>query len=215
MNQIRVNGKEIKTKTKVTFLGIIFDSRLTWEEHIKFIQEKCKKRLNLMRSLAGSDWRASKNCQLIVYRTLIRPILDYGSIAYDSAARTHKDHLQVIQNKTLRLCCGAFKSTAASALQVDCGEPPLALRRKKLQLEYATKIKLQKNHPNENLLQDHWTKHYGSFKSGEELWTVRLADTIEKINVKQSEQFQSPPYDQVDINMDTNFINERKMETPE
>ncbi len=51
-----------------------------------------------------------------MYIALIRSELDYGSIVYDSAA------------KALRLCCGAFKTTPVSALQVEVGEMPLQIR---------------------------------------------------------------------------------------
>jgi hypothetical protein len=33
--------------------------------------------------------------------------------------------------------------------------------------------------------------------------------------VKQSEHFQSPPWNQVEVNIDINFINERKLDTSE
>lgn len=215
MKPITINGKEIKTEQKVKFLGMIFDDRITWEEHVKYIASKCKKRLNLMRCLSGTKWGANKKCQLTIYRTLIRSILDYGSVAYDSAAQTHKDQLQTIQNTALRVCCGAFKSTAAASLQVDCGEMPLALRRKKLQLGYATKIKSDINHPNKNLLLDHWTKHYGSFKKGTELWTDRLANIIEEINVTPTEEHVSAPWEEMNISIDTELVKLRKTEQSE
>ena len=212
---IMINEKEIKTESKVKFLGMMFDEKLTWEHHIKYIVDKCKKRLNLMRCLAGTKWGASKKCQLILYRTLIRSILDYGCIAYDSTAKIHKKQLQTVQNTALRLCCGAFRSTAASALQVDCGEMPLDLRRKKLQLEYAINIKLQNDHPNKEILHEHWTKSYGKFKKDEELWTTRLADTIERINVKQIEEEDNPPWQEFDITINTELAKERKLEFQE
>ena len=100
---------------------MIFDAKLTWEEHIKYIVTKCKKRLNLMRSLAGTSWGASKKCQLMIYRALIRSVIEYGSIAYESAAKSYKDSLQTTQNQALRIACGAIRGTPATALQVDCG----------------------------------------------------------------------------------------------
>ncbi len=62
-----------------------------------------------------------------IYIALIRSVLDYGSIVYDSAAKTLLK-LDVIQAQALRLCCGAFKTTPVSALQVEVGEMPLQIR---------------------------------------------------------------------------------------
>ncbi len=62
-----------------------------------------------------------------IYIALIRSVLDYGSIVYDSAAKTLLK-FDVIQAQALRLCCGAFKTTPVSALQVEVGEMPLQIR---------------------------------------------------------------------------------------
>src|SRR6218665_2159425 len=45
----------------VKFLGVIFDRHLTWSEHIQYVTDRCRKRLNLMRAMAGSHWRASRD----------------------------------------------------------------------------------------------------------------------------------------------------------
>src|SRR5206468_10095883 len=57
---LTLNGQAIKTENKVKFLGVWFDSRLQWNVHVDYIVTKCKKRLNLMRSLTGMHWGASK-----------------------------------------------------------------------------------------------------------------------------------------------------------
>ena len=54
--------------------------------------------------------------------------------------------LDPIQNQALRLCLGAFRTTPVESLQVEANEPSLALRKKKLALQYA--IKLQSNPSN-------------------------------------------------------------------
>jgi len=113
---LMLSNHSVKIKNKVKFLGLIFNSKLNWKEHIQYIEQKCKKRLNLMRAVAGSTWGANKKTLLIIYRTLIWSIMDYGSIAYNSALETTKNRLDVIQHKTLRIACGAFCSTSASAI---------------------------------------------------------------------------------------------------
>jgi ribonuclease HI len=137
----------IAWKKEVKFLGVIFDERLNWGSHINYIADRCKKRLNLMRCLSGTSWGASKTCLMIIYKCLIRSVLDYGCSAYNNASDTIKDKLDKIQAQALRICCGAMKCTAISALQVECGEPPLAIRRQTLQNKYCIKIKAIKNHP--------------------------------------------------------------------
>jgi len=90
---------------------------------------RCSKILNLLEALAGKRWGTSKDVLLIAYKALIRSVIDYGCTAYDTACDATKARLEVIQSKALRICCGSMVGTPISALQVECGQPPLALRR--------------------------------------------------------------------------------------
>src|SRR2546425_12377147 len=51
--------------------------------------------------------------------------------------------------------------TALEALQNECGELPLALRRRRQQLRYSIKILSTPDHPTSSVLRDHWANHYG------------------------------------------------------
>ena len=120
-----MNGIPIKFEKEVKFLGLIFDHKLTWDAHINYIVTKCKTRLNLMRSVSGTHWGASKQTQLTIYRALIRSVIDYACSAYDSASVTAKAKLEVIQSTALRICCGAMKCTPNAAVQGEMGEKPV------------------------------------------------------------------------------------------
>ena len=45
---------------EVKFLGMIFDSKLTWAKHIDDLELKVKKSLNLLKVISGFDWGADK-----------------------------------------------------------------------------------------------------------------------------------------------------------
>ena len=55
--------------------------------------------------------------------------------------------LDSIQNLSLRLCLGAFRTSPIESLQVDAKEPPLGTRRNKLAVQYAIKIKSNPTNP--------------------------------------------------------------------
>jgi hypothetical protein len=132
---LNINGINLKVESKVKFLGMIFDQKLNWNKHVKFIEKKCKSRLNLMTSLTGTGWGSNKSSLLSIYRALIRSLLDYGAVALDSAPPSTKARLDTIQTKALKIACGAMRGTALSALQNECGEMPLGLRRRNQQLQ--------------------------------------------------------------------------------
>lgn len=161
---ITLNNQSIKIQSEAKFLGVIFDSRLTWRPHMEYIITKCKKRINLMRAVSGYKWGASKKALLAIYRALIRPILDYGDIAYSTASKSQLKKLATIQSEALRLACGAAKGTPIIALQNECGEMPLHLRCLQNSLKIGTKIISTKNHPTMEAMTDHWSNHYGKQK---------------------------------------------------
>ena len=98
---------------------MIFDFRLSWKDHVQYVVDKCNKRINLLKVLAGFRWGADKETMLIVFRGLIRPCMEYGSEVYDSTCKTHKDKLDRIQFQHLCICSGVLPCTPVAALQVD------------------------------------------------------------------------------------------------
>ena len=146
MNLI-IKDTKITLEKSAKFLGVVFDSKLTWKEHIEYIVKRCQKRLNLMRMISGQNWGASKKTLLMIYRSLIRAVLDYGSIVYDTTADHLLKKLDSVQYQALKIATGAILGAALCDLQVDTGELPLSLRRRELQLKYGIKVKFQPDHP--------------------------------------------------------------------
>lgn len=133
---LNLYGRKLEQVNVVRFLGNIFDEKLSWRQHIESVQDKCKKVNNLLRCLAGQEWRAARGSLIRVYQALMRSSLDYGSAAYLAAAQTDLNKLDREEAQALRTCCGAIRSFPVNALQVETGELPLRLRRIKLMLAY-------------------------------------------------------------------------------
>jgi len=53
-------------------LGLWFDNRCTWKIHIKHLETKCKKVINLLRAVAGCDWGADRQSLINIYRACMR-----------------------------------------------------------------------------------------------------------------------------------------------
>jgi hypothetical protein len=162
-----------------------------------------------MRMLTGTKWGASKKSLLKIYRSLIRSILDYGSVAYDSAAQTHKTKLDSIQYRALMICTGAIRGTAASALQNECGEMPLSIRRNKQQIQFAIKIKATQNHQSEKVLKDHWTRHHGKYNKGGESFRIKVKDFFQNntLSLDPITPQIDPPWTVQQVNTNTSLSN--------
>ena len=129
------------------FLGVIFDRKLSFIPHIRYVKAKCLKALNLMKVLSNTSWGADRSTLLYLYRSLIRSKLDYGSIVHGSASKSYLQTLDSVHHQGLRLALGAFRTSPITSLYVEADEPSLYLRREKLSLQYAIKLAANPSNP--------------------------------------------------------------------
>ena len=109
--ELKLNGTLIPVVEQTKFLGVIFDNKLTFLPHTRYLKEKCVKALNLLRVVAHTSWGADQHTLLHLYRSLVRSKLDYGSVIYSYARESYLRILDPIQNHALRLCLGAFRAS--------------------------------------------------------------------------------------------------------
>ena len=74
--ELYVYGSLIPVVDDFKFLGIIFDRKLSFIPHIKYLKAKCLKALNLLKVLSHTNWGADRTVLLQLYRPLVRSKLD-------------------------------------------------------------------------------------------------------------------------------------------
>lgn len=87
---IEVEGVPVIPQKTAKLLGIVFDRRLTWNDHVTATLNKCKKSINIMKRLCGTEWGAHPKQQVQLYKALIRSKLEYGAEVIESAAQSTK-----------------------------------------------------------------------------------------------------------------------------
>ena len=138
---------QIPVKKEAKFLGVTFDQKLTFLPHIKNLRISCQKAMSVIKSVSGTDWGGDRKSLLHLYRTLIRPRLDYGCIVYGSARKSYLQMLDPIHHQGLRLALGAFRTTPCESLYVEANECSLNDRRDKLAMQYSTKLASNPQNP--------------------------------------------------------------------
>lgn len=171
INNIQLGKFNFPIKNEVKYLGIILDRKLNWKPFIDSIVAKCDKGLNFLKSTTKTWWGSDQKTALLFYRSYIRSILDYGSIFYGSASNTNLRRIDVVQNKSLRICLGALSSTPIEPLHIEALEPPLQLRREYLSKKFILKTKMK----NSNLL--------------DKIHKISISDLVDKFWQKKN----SPP----------------------
>jgi ribonuclease HI len=144
---LSIAGVPIKVAEEAKFLGVIFDKRLTFRNHINYLRTSCQKALDVLRVVGRTDWGADRIVLLRLYRALVRSKLDYGSVVYGSASKSVLQRLNTIHHQGLRICLGAFRTSPVPSLYAEAGEPSLKLRRIRLMLSYVLKLKAHPDNP--------------------------------------------------------------------
>jgi len=129
---LKLEGKRLEVFKEYRFLGVIIDSGLRFNSHVKKVIAKCKRRNNILRCLAGKDWGQSMETQKALYSTYIRSALEYASPAwYPWISETAKKELERVQNDSLRIMTRMSKDTPIEFLQLQTGMEPVNARLEK------------------------------------------------------------------------------------
>ena len=77
---IYFNNKSVKQVPSQKHLGLILDSKLNFQEHLQNILNKVNKTIGLLRKLQNI---LPREPLLTIYKSFVRPHLDYGDVIYD------------------------------------------------------------------------------------------------------------------------------------
>ena len=144
--RLHLDGTPLRYEDQQTYLGVTFDKRLTWKQHIQNAESKARRKLNIMRKLAGTQWGANEKILRSVYQGSVRPHLEYGSSSWITAAESHKQKLQRVQNQALRIITGAMRSTPIEKMEETTGIPQLKKRWRCKSLIQYTKAETMDSH---------------------------------------------------------------------
>ena len=132
---LKLNGVEIPVVDDYKFLGIIFDTKLTFIPHLKYLKMKCNKTLQLLHIVAHKEWGTDQSTLLLLYRSLIGSKLDSGNFIYRSARKSYLKTLEPIYHGGLRLVLGAFRTSPVESLYAEVNEASANIRSCKLALQ--------------------------------------------------------------------------------
>jgi len=137
---LNVSGVVISSVSKVKFLGLYFQSNLSWESHILSTEKRCFNGLRTL-SCLGRTWWGADTCLLLrLYRALIRSRLEYGGFLFHNLSRKLSTKLDKIQMKALRIAMGYRNSTPLNVILAEAREPPLFIRFEYLGANFLTRV---------------------------------------------------------------------------
>jgi hypothetical protein len=132
-----LNGMAIREVQTHKHLGLIFNNTLSWNDHIDSLVTKASRCIGLLRRINRD---VPRECLEILFKSMIRPILEYCDIIYDGSPDTHLKRLESTQRQAALTCTSAYKHTSHETLLEELSWAPLLIRRKHHRLNLMYKI---------------------------------------------------------------------------
>ena len=120
---LKLYGETLKVYPQVKFLGIIFDSQLTFKKHLEDILDHCNTRYHRLRLLANKKWGPSPSTFIQIYKQCIRPIFEYSSLLTIATSDYIISKIQWLQNKFVWLALRLPKYICPKLLHDSSGLP--------------------------------------------------------------------------------------------
>lgn len=99
---LMVGGETIERVDTFKLLGVFFNSRLTWDDHVTYILGRVSKRFYIIFQLARIG---VPPCDIIlIYIALIRSVLEYAcAVWHTSLTKSQSDDLERVQRRCLKI----------------------------------------------------------------------------------------------------------------
>ena len=118
-----MNGTGVEWSSEVTYLGLLFDEKLLFRSHVERTLVKCSALVRSLYPLICRRSRLSRTNKLAVYKQIIAPAVFYAAPVWESCAQTHRNKIQVAQNRILRMILDCPYDTRITDLHQEAATP--------------------------------------------------------------------------------------------
>ena len=122
-SSVSINQTVIPRGTTVRYLGLHFDRKLTWKEHIITKRKQLDHKTGEIKWLIGKHSPLSLENKLLIYKTILKPILTYGIVLWGCASKSNIAIMQRYQSKILRTITNAPWYVTNQTLHTDLQIP--------------------------------------------------------------------------------------------
>jgi len=132
-----LNGNILTAVNEHKHLGLTITSNFSWYQHIHNISSKAAKCVALLKRVKKLAPRA---CLELLYTTMIRAVMEYGDVIFDSSPDYCLKLLDDVQREAALACTSGYLRTPTATLYKELAWEPLTNRRKNHRLSIMYKI---------------------------------------------------------------------------
>ena len=124
---LMLNNTPLTTVSSQKHLGLYLDSRLNFNDHLKYITPKVNQGIGMLRRLYRF---VPRSALITIYKSSIRPNLDYADLIYDQPSNsTFVGKLESLQYQAALAITGAIKGSSREKIYNELGLESLSDRR--------------------------------------------------------------------------------------
>ena len=135
-----IHSTKCSSVKSAKYLGVNIDSSLQWTTHYNEIIKKANSKLSfLSRNLSSCP----KSIKDLSYKSLVRPILEYGCCVWDPHYENHREEFEKVQKRAARFVLNRYDFTEGSTVRNfrELNWPTLAERRARIKLKILYKAR--------------------------------------------------------------------------
>jgi len=106
-----IHGHQLANVKTGKYLAVTFANDLSWKAHIHASIKSANSSLAFLRRNLSS---CPKDIKLQCYKTLVRPVLDYRTAAWDPHTKTCITQLEAVQRRVARFITGNYRTTSST-----------------------------------------------------------------------------------------------------
>ena len=127
-HQYNIEGTVLAPVEHHPYLGIELDNKLCWKQQVANVRSKGTRTLNMVRRNFTKGTKPDTRNQ--IYTSLVRPVLEYGSLVWDPYQQVRIQQIEAVQNKAARYVHQDWQRTSSvTAMKDSLGWLPLQNRR--------------------------------------------------------------------------------------
>ena len=100
IDPLKIGEQPITRVRSTKSLGVVFDQRLVWEEHVDSL---CKRVSSGLAALKQARQYVPQDTLLMIYNAVIKPLFDYCDVVWGNLNKTLMARLQKLQNRAARI----------------------------------------------------------------------------------------------------------------
>jgi hypothetical protein len=138
-------GVQLSAVTSFTYLGVLINQNLKWDDHISAIILKANRALGMLRRVL---YKTPRKIKLVAYKTICRSLVEFSSEVWDPSFRKDIERLEMVQNRAVRFVCDLRGICSVSEARAEIELESLEERRRNQRKKFLLNLLAGENcHP--------------------------------------------------------------------